>query len=132
MKDIVIHVREDVCAKYQRDPEATKLIEIAKEFGSVETLDSAIAAEREKHQTVVKNLEAQYAGTIKSFEAQIEAIKEQKVTPEEIEILRAVRKKTAIEAAQYEEAIKLRDDNLKTVVAENENRVAQLRTLFKL
>lgn len=132
MKDIVIHVREDVCAKYNRDPEAVKLIEIAKQFGYVESLDEALADERETHHVVVTNLEEQYIEKMKKLEAELAAIKEQKVSAEEIEILRAVRAKAEVEAREYEAAIKLRDDQLKTVIAEDENRVAQLKTLFKL
>lgn len=132
MKDIVIHVREDICAKFNRDPEAVKLIEVAKEFGVVESLESAIANERANHQTVVQNLTTQYEGIIKDLEAKICEIKEQHVTPEEIEVLRAIRKKASIEAAQYEDEIEARDEQLKAIVADNESRVSQLKALFKL
>ena len=95
MKDFVVHVSEDVCVKNGRDPDAAKLIEIAKTFGSVEPLDSALAAERAKNQVVINNLTAQ-----------IDLIKEQEVTPEELEVLRALRKKSEKEGKVYAEITK--------------------------
>ena len=132
MKDIVIHVREDICAKHKRDPEATKLIEVAKEFGSVESLESAIAKERSEHQEVVKNLKVEYEKTIAGLEERIAKILEQEVTPEEIKVLKVLREKSSVEATQYLTAIAARDEQLKIIAAENENRVAQLKSLFKL
>ena len=121
MKSIVVHVSDDVCAKNGRDPEATKLIEIARTFGSVETLESALAADRAKSQVVINNLTEQ-----------LEAIKENEVTPAELELLRAIRKKAAKEAEQYQADIKQRDDQLKAIQVENENRAAAIRTMFGL
>lgn len=132
MKDIVVHIREDVCAKHNRDPEATRLIEVAKEFGSVEPLEAALSAERTNSQNVVKNLTTQYETEIASLKAELERVKEQKVTPEELEVLRVIRRKTSLEASAYEEALRNRDEQLKAVQLENENRAAQIKALFNL
>lgn len=121
MRSIVVHILDDVCAKNGRDPEATKLIEIAKTFGSVETLDSALAAERAKSQATINNLMAQN-----------EQIKEYEVTPEELAVLRAMREKSKKESEQYTAAIKQRDDQLEAIRVENENRAATIKALYGL
>lgn len=130
MKDIVIHVKEDVCATYNRDPEATKLIEIAREFGTVETLDSALSAERAKHQAVLTSLRAVHETKVRELEEKLHAIEEKAVTVEELEVLRALRRKAALEATAYEEALKSRDEQLIAVTVENENRAASIKALF--
>lgn len=131
MKDIVIHIREDICARNERDPEATKLLEVAKQYGSVETLDSALASERAEHQAVIRNLSTQYDSQIDALKAEMEHIKEFKVTEEELKILRVVRAKSAIEASNYEEAIRSRDEQLKEIRLENEDRNAKIIALLK-
>ena len=88
MKTIVIHVMDSVCAKNNRDPEARKLIERAALYGKVESGESFMAAEKAKYQVELNNLHAQ-----------LEEIKEKKVTPEELDVLRALRRKAASEAA---------------------------------
>lgn len=119
MKDFVVHVLEDVCVKNGRDPDAAKLIEIAKTFGSVEPLDSALAAERAKNQVVINNLTAQ-----------IDLIKEQEVTPEELEVLRALRKKSEKEGREYSEEIAHLKGQLEKVVEESESRAQAIRAIL--
>ena len=119
MKSIVVNIMDDVCAKNGRDPEGTKLIEIAKTFGSVESLDSVMAAEREKSQQVINSLTAQ-----------LESIKEQKVTPEELKVLRVVRDKSAAERSELDAAIASRDAQLKAIQVENENRAAKIKAIY--
>lgn len=130
MKSIVVHIREDVCAQNGRDPEAVKLIEVARTFGTVETLDSAMAAERSKQQTVFNNLTAQYEADLAEKEAKIKAIEEFNVTPEELEVLRAIRAKSASEAVQYKKEIHTRDEQLRAIQVENENRAAAIKAMY--
>lgn len=120
-RSIVIHIDEATCARNGRDPSATKLVEVAKTFGTVETLDSALAAERAKSQA-----------TINSLMAQNEEIKEYEVTPAELAVLKAMREKSKKESEQYEAAIKQRDDQLEAIRVENENRAATIRALYGL
>ena len=119
MKKIVVTIMDDVCAKNGRDPEGTALIEAAKSFGKVETLDSAFAAERAETAMIIKNLREQ-----------LEAIGEHAVTDEELKILRAIRQKSALEATEYEATIAERDAQLQAIKTESENRVAQIKAIY--
>jgi hypothetical protein len=119
MKKIVITIQDDICAKNGRDPEATALIEAARSFGKVEPWETAIAAEKATYQAVINNLRTE-----------MEAISENSVTPEELEVLRVIRRKTANETAHYEAVIAERDAQLKSIQAENENRNAQIKSIL--
>lgn len=121
MKKLVITIQDDVCAKNNRDPEGTALIEAAKSFGKVELWEDAIAAEKKEYQHVIKNLTDQ-----------VEAITEHGVTPMELEVLRAVRKKSATETAEFKATIAERDAQLLAVQTENENRNAQIKSILGL
>lgn len=121
MKVIVVTIQDDVCAKNGRDPEATALIEAARNFGKVESWETAIATEKAKYQAIINNLTAQ-----------VEANAENGVTPAELEILRAVRKKSADEVAAYERTVAERDAQLLAVKSENENRAAQIKAILGL
>ena len=132
MKDIVVHVSDSVCAANNRDPEATALIEAARTFGTVETLESALAAERAKAQAEINRLTAQHNAEVDALRAKLAAIEERAVTDAELEILRSVRKKAEVESAQYQSEIKVRDDQLSAIVAEQEARKQQIRALYGL
>lgn len=119
MKTIVVTIMEDVCAMNQRDPHAATLIEKAKLYGKVESGESFLAAEKAKWQQVTDNLTAQ-----------LDAINENKVTPAELEILRALRKKAANEGKVYEEEIVALKGQLEKVVEEGENRSRQIRAIL--
>lgn len=119
MKAIVVTIMDDVCAKNGRDPQGTKLIEIAKTFGSVESLESVLSAERAKSQSIIDGLTAQ-----------LESIKEQKVTPEELKVLKAIREKSVAEKAESEAIIASRDAQLKAIQVENENRAAKIKAIY--
>ena len=121
MRSIVLHIDDDVCATNGKDPQAQKLIEVAKTYGRVETLDSALASERARSQ-----------GIIDGLTAQLEAIKEFGVTPEELKVLKALREKSKNESVAYESALKKRDDQLEAIKVENENRAAAIKAMFGL
>lgn len=119
MKTIVVTILDDVCAKNNKDPNATNLIEVAKTYGKVESLDSVLAAERMK-----------YEQTIVNMRTQLDACAEHGVTPAELEILRMIRKKAQDESAGYEKTIAERDQQLKSIQVENESRVAQIKSIL--
>lgn len=132
MKDIVIHVQDSVCAKNHRDPEASALIEAAKSFGTVETLDQALAQERAKAQAEIANLTAQHEKEKTDLLNQLAAIEECRVTPAELEVLRVLRKKSDSEAAEFKIEIQRRDDQLAAVIAEGEARRQQIKSMYDL
>ncbi len=121
MKTIVITILDDVCAANGKDPEATNLIEVAKSYGKVEYWESAVATERTKYQSIINNLTAQ-----------LDAISENNVSPTELEVLKAVRKKANVESSAYEQAIAERDAQLKAVQLESENRATQIKAILGL
>lgn len=132
MKDIVIRIREDVCKAHNRDPEATTLIEAARTFGTVETLENALASEKAKWQANLNNLIAQHEAEVKELNVRIAAIEENAVTPAELELLRVIRKKSAAEAEEFTKAIAARDEQFQALMLENDARKAQIKTLFGL
>lgn len=119
MKTIVITVLDDVCAKNNKDPHAANLIEVAKTYGKVESLDTVLAAERLK-----------YEQTINNMRTQLDACAEHAVTPEELEILRMIRKKSQAEAEGYKKTIEDRDRQLVAIQAEQESRIAQIKSVL--
>lgn len=132
MKDIVVHVLDSVCATHNRDPEATALIEAAKSFGTVESLDNALAQERAKAQAEINKLNTQHLAEVNELKARLAAIEEKAVTDAELEILKAIRKKADAESASYQSEIKRRDEQLSAIVAEQEARKQQIRALYGL
>lgn len=119
MKTIVVTVLDDVCAKNGRDPEAALLIEKARLYGRVESGDTFLATERAKSQEVINNLTTQ-----------LESISENKVTPAELEILRALRQKAKNEGKVYEEEIDALRGQLQKVVEEGENRAKAIKAIL--
>ena len=130
MKDIVIHVLDHVCKEHGRDPEAVKLIELAKTFGTVETLDSALSSEKAKSQVVINNLKIQHEKELAEKDAKIADLERYSVTPEEFEVVKVIRKKSEAEKAEADAAIAKRDEQLKAIQVENENRAATIRALY--
>ena len=130
MKDIVVHVLDSVCATNNRDPEAGALIEAAKSFGTVETLENALAQERAKAQAEISKLNAQHAAEVEELRAKLAAIEARAVTDAEFEILKLLRKKAEAEALSYQGEIKRRDDQLSAIVAECEARKQQIKNLY--
>lgn len=130
MKSIVVNIQDSVCAQNNRDPEATALIEAARQFGTVETLDSAIARVRAQYETEIAKLTAQHQATVDELSAKLAVIEEKGVTADELEILKVLRAKSAKEAAGYEATIAERDSLLNSMRLESENRAAQIAAMF--
>ena len=80
MKEILFTIREDICAKTGRDPDATELIEVMKNYGTVEEFDSVENRVRQEYQKTLDNLTAQY-----------NAIKEQELSESELKIINTLR-----------------------------------------
>ena len=130
MKSFVVHVQDSICAQNNRDPEATTLIEAARSFGTVETLDSAMASLKAKYETEITRLNNQHNAIVDDLKLQLAHIEEKGVTAEELEILRVVRSKSAREAEGYQATIAERDNLLNTMRVESENRAAQIAAMF--
>lgn len=130
MKSFVVHVQDSVCAQNNRDPEATTLIEAARSFGTVETLDAALATQKAKYEAEIVRLTNQHNANVDGLTARIAAIEENAVTADELEVLRVLRAKSNKEAAGYQSTIAERDNQLNAIKLESENRAAQIAAMF--
>lgn len=102
MRKVVLTIKEDVCAKNNKDVNATELLNVMSHYGVVETYDAATAKDRAESQS-----------TIDGLKKQLEDIKEQELTDDEINIIRAYRAVKNSVVAKY--------------TAENENLRESLR-----
>lgn len=130
MKSFVVHVQDSVCAQNNRDPEATTLIEAARSFGTVETLDAALAAQKSKYEVEISKLKSQHEAIVDDLTAKLTLIEEKGVTADELEVLRIIRAKSTKEAEGYQATIAERDNQLNAIKLESENRAAQIAAMF--
>lgn len=130
MKSFVVHVQDSVCAQNNRDPNATTLIEAARSFGTVETLDAALSSQKAKYEAEIARLNNQHNAIVDGLNAKLAAIEEKGVTAEELEVLRVIRAKSTKEAEGYQATIAERDNQLNAVKLEAENRAAQIAAMF--
>ena len=130
MKSFVVHVQDSVCAQNNRDPEATTLIEAARSFGTVETLDAALASQKAKYEAEIARLNNQHNAIVDGLKANLATIEEKGVTADELEVLRVLRAKATKEAEGYQATIAERDNQLNAVKLEAENRAAQIAAMF--
>lgn len=130
MKSFVVHVQDSVCAQNNRDPEAASLIEAARSFGTVETLDAALSAQKSKYEIEIAKLKTQHEAIVDELNAKLALIEEKGVTAEELEVLRVIRAKSDREAEGYKATIAERDNMLNAWKLESENRAAQIAAMF--
>lgn len=109
MKKLVLTIKDDVCLANNKDVNATRLIEVASTYGTVEDFDTVVAAVR-----------AEYQATLDNVVAQNEAIKQQNLTEEEIAMVNAYRTQRAKAIKVYEDKCETLENTLVTVKAEQE------------
>ena len=80
MKKVVLTIKEDICAKNNKDVNATELLNVMAHYGVVESYETATAKERAESQS-----------TIDGLTKQLDDIKEQELTVDEMNIVRAYR-----------------------------------------
>ena len=89
MKKVVLTIKDEICAKNGKDPNATDLLNVMSHYGTVEAFESAFAKEKAEYQT-----------TIDGLNSQLNAIKEQELTADELHMVKAYRQnKNAVIAA---------------------------------
>lgn len=118
MKTFVVTVLDDVVAKNGKDPEALQLIEAARTYGKVETLEAVTEGIRKEYEEVIRNLRIQ-----------LDACAEHGVTPTELEVLRLIRKKSAIEAQDFENNIADLKALVKSLEENHEATLAKIRSV---
>lgn len=80
MKKVVLTIKDEICAKNGKDPNATDLLNVMSHYGTVEAFESAFAREKAEYQT-----------TIDGLNSQLNAIKEQELTADELHMVKAYR-----------------------------------------
>lgn len=90
MKKFVFTIDEATCNTNGKDANASELLLVMEKYGSVESYDSVIATMKNEYQRIIDNVTVQY-----------NAIKEQKLTPDEVEMLRAYRNGKATATKVY-------------------------------
>lgn len=111
MKAFVFTVKDDVCTANNKDVNATKILEVMRTYGTVEDYD--------EHVKAIKN---QYQASLDNVVAQNEAIKEQNLTSDEIELVNAYRKLRAQATKSYITENDTLRKQLEEIQAENEKR----------
>ena len=111
MVKYVFTVREDICAQNSKDVNATDLLSVMKHYGTVEVYDQVRASEK-----------AEFQANINSLTAQLDALKDQNLTADEIKLIKAYREqKTAVvsgyiaENDQLKESLRKADEKAKNL-----------------
>lgn len=105
MKQWLYTQQEDICAANGKDAnKQAELLKVMTHYGTVEDFES-----------VEKRLKAKYQAVIDNLNAQLEAIKEQNLTPDEIAIVVAYRKSVGGVVAQKDARIGELNNQLENV-----------------
>lgn len=120
MKKVVLTVKEDVCAVNCKDPAATELIEKMKLWGDVTDFDDE-----------VKAVKAEYQRSLDNLAAQVNAIKEQELTTDEIVLLNAYRDCKTVTGDAYLKRIAGLEQCLEEVRVASKKRAEQIAQLVQ-
>lgn len=120
MKKVVLTIKDDVCAKNGKDVNATELLTVMSHYGTVESYDSVVAKDK-----------AEYQATIDNLNAQLNAIKEQELTVDEIKMVKAYRENKSAVVAEYVAEAETYKSQLNAIKTEHEQRVARLKALLE-
>lgn len=119
MKKVVLTIKDDVCARNGKDVNATELLTVMSHYGTVEDFETATAKEK-----------AEYQATIDNLSSQLNAIKEQELTADEIKMVESYREnKSSVVSAYVAEAEQYKIQ-LEAVKTEHEQRVAKLKAIL--
>lgn len=119
MKKLVFTVKDDVCAANGKDVAATELIEKMKLYGNVEDYERVVATVR-----------AEYQATVDNLTAQINAIKAQDLTPDELELVKAYRACKDKISGAYETRIGTLENQLDDIRAEEQTRLEKIMAIL--
>lgn len=119
MKKYVFTIKDDVCIANGKDVEATELREKMKLWGDVEDYDRAIAS-----------VKAEYQAIIDSLNAQLNAIRDQDLSVDEMRMVEAYRANRADVVSEYiAEADKYKTE-LAGLKNEFETKTAKLKAIL--
>lgn len=119
MKKYVFTIKDDVCAANDKPVEATELISKMRLWGDVEDYDGAIAA-----------VKAEYQATVNNLTAQLQAIKEQELTDDELRLVLSYRACKAAISEKYQNRIDTLEGQLEDIKVEEKNRLDQIMAIL--
>jgi hypothetical protein len=120
MKQYVFTMKEDVCSlNGKTDAQKEEVLKVLSHYGTVEDYEVVIAGEREKYQAVIDNQSKQ-----------IEAIKDQDLTDDEMKIVNMYRECKKSNDAQHLSRINDLVNQLEAVRNEQEKRNAQIKAIL--
>lgn len=119
MKKIVFTIKDDVCLANGKDVNATELIAIMGHYGTVEDYDKHMAKTQSEYQVTLNNMISQF-----------NAIKDQELTADEIEIVKSYRESKASVVVEYESKVSALMSQLQTVKEESKKRYEQIKAII--
>lgn len=120
MKQYVFTMKDDVCSlNGKTDAQKEEVLKVLTHYGTVEDYDNVVASERAKYQSVIDNQTKQ-----------IEAIKEQELTVDEMKIVKMYRECKHSNDAQHLARINELVGQLEAVKTENDRRSAQIKAIL--
>ena len=120
MKQYVFTMKDDVCSlNGKTEAQKEEVLKVLTHYGTVEEYDNVVAAERAKYQQVIDNQTKQ-----------IEAIKEQELTVDELKIVKIYRECKQSNDAQHLARINELVGQLESVKSEQEKRNAQIKAIL--
>ena len=118
MKKYVFTIKDDVCIANGKDIEATELLAKMRLWGDVEDYDRAISA-----------VKAEYQSTVDNLTTQLQAIKEQELTDDEILFLNFYRERKVANAEVYQRKIALLENGIEEMRVASLKRAEQIALL---
>ena len=119
MEKYVFTVMDDVCAANGKDPAATELIEKMKLYGKVEPYERVLVAVRDEYQSIINKLTDQ-----------LNKIKNQELTNDEIIWLNFIREREAASCKVHQDRISALEKHIEDTIAGYQNKIAQLNAVL--
>lgn len=120
MKQYVFTLKDDVCsANGKTEAQKAEMLKVLTHYGTLEDYDAVVAGERARYQQVIDNQTKQ-----------IEAIKEQDLTLDEMKIVKMYRECKQSNDAQHLARINELVGQLEAVKSENDRRSAQIKAIL--
>ena len=119
MKKVVLTIKDDICVKNGKDPNATDLLNVMSHYGTVEAFESAFAREK-----------AEYETTINSLTSQIKAIEEKGLTADEFKLIKCLREIETAITAEKDAQIKQRDIIFAELKAQYDQTVEKIKAII--